>query len=193
MRAHLPGRPFTSGGAHLCPPPPVRLRTGRVPGLGGGADFPAETGRARQGHVHLGHQHHDLRPLHEAQTVVRADAQPPLGDLQRAALQRAVPLGRAQVRQPGPGREGRGGRGRARGDREQEGRGTSREGSGEARAEDSRDNDRPLQVTRCWWQSPGQGQTREPVGTGWPRAQPGAISRPPQSNAPSVPTTNLLP
>lgn len=48
---------------------------GSIPGLGGGADFPAETGRARQGHVQLGHQHHHLRPLHEAQTVVHAHAQ----------------------------------------------------------------------------------------------------------------------
>lgn len=77
-----------------------------IPGLGGGADFPAETGRARQGHVQLGHQHHHLRPLHEAQTVVHAHAQAALQDLQRAAVQRNAPLGKHRARRVSPWAEG---------------------------------------------------------------------------------------
>lgn len=80
---------------------------GRVPGLRRGDHFPAEAGRACQGHLRLRHQHHDLRPLHEAQTVVHAHAQAPLQDLQGAAVQRAARLGRAHVRHTRPWREGK--------------------------------------------------------------------------------------
>lgn len=77
-----------------------------IPGLGGGADFPAETGRACQGHVQLGHQHHHLRPLHEAQTVVHAHAQAALQDLQCTAVQRNTPLGKHRARRVSPWAEG---------------------------------------------------------------------------------------
>ena len=70
--------------------------SGEIPGLGRGADLPAEAGRACQGHLQLGHQHEDLRPLHEAQPIVHAHAQAPLQDLQGADVQRAARLGRAQ-------------------------------------------------------------------------------------------------
>lgn len=69
---------------------------GEIPGLGRGANLPAEAGRACQGHLQLGHQHEDLRPLHEAQPIVHAHTQTPLQDLQGTDIQRAARLGRAK-------------------------------------------------------------------------------------------------
>lgn len=85
-------------------PDPATL--GRIPGLRGGANFPAETGRARQGHVHLRHQHHHLWPLHKAQTIVHTDVQAALQDLQHATVQRNAPLGKHTSHRVSPCAEG---------------------------------------------------------------------------------------
>ena len=92
------------------PVPRGRASALGVPGLRGGANLPAEAGRARQDHVHLGHQHHHLRSLHEAQPVVHAHTQTALQDLQRAAVQRIAPLG-THTAQSVPAPKGRGSRG----------------------------------------------------------------------------------
>lgn len=69
---------------------------GEIPGLGRGANLPAEAGRACQGHLQLGHQHKDLWPLHKAQPIVHTHTQTPLQDLQGTDIQRAASLGRAK-------------------------------------------------------------------------------------------------
>lgn len=92
----IPGRvPTPDAQLHGGPNPGPQ---GKIPGLGRGADLPAKAGRACQGHLQLGHQHEDLRPMHEAQPIVYAHAQAPLQDLQGANVQRAARLEEHRVR-----------------------------------------------------------------------------------------------
>lgn len=98
--------PWSGAHPHLLTPRGPRPGTpGEIPGLRRGANFPAEAGRVRQGHLQLRHQHHHLWPLHEAQPVVHTHAQAPLQDLQGTAVQRAARLGKAHMAQNKVGAE----------------------------------------------------------------------------------------